>query len=117
MKRRLLKLAVAFVILAGIVFWIGTSIHASMGYSVQATFTTLPPNDDSFIAWLKAQAGIVQAHVDRETNDRRAETVLRVRLIQVQNLFGRPGFPEGIDRACEQFGYGPPGTKFQDARR
>jgi hypothetical protein len=100
-----------------LVLWLTKSVlysevRVSYNYGFEARFTTLPPDDDALVQWIKQQPGVVSSGVGvivlRSGND--AKTI-RVTFTQVRNLNGIPPTPD-LDTACASLGYGPMETPF-----
>jgi hypothetical protein len=117
-KRRWFRFSLAMLvalamgaILYGSWFAFTSLVHASIGYSMEAEFQTMPVNDLEFKAWLRDQPGVVQStvHVARP----RDRTVLVV-FIMSRDLRGYPTFPD-LDRACKALGYGGRAGAFRDS--
>jgi hypothetical protein len=104
----LLIIAVAW----GAYYWFIHSVHASLGYCLEAKFESFPPNDRELKKWLQAQPGIVPHHVAIGRFDR-DKKLLCIAFTQVRNLAGKPPIPD-VDAACERLGYVKPDGPFRD---
>ncbi len=115
MKHWLSLVVVALVFLSGVAAYhvFTHTVHASMGYCLEARFETLPPDDEPLKAWLRAQPGIVPhtVAVGRFDPD---EKLLVVMFTQVRNLANEPPLPD-LDAACQRLGYGQPDGRFRDS--
>ena len=109
----LIWIAVVVLIVAGGVQVIRKTLHASLGYTVESQFASLPANDTALIKWLQSQPGIVSSTVSVERVGG-GGTVLRVFFIQSRDLTSDPPFPD-LDGACSRLGYSSPVYKFRDS--
>lgn len=84
---------------------------ASVIYSVEADFKSMPANDHEFMAWLRNQPGVVPhtVHIDR-----RKGTALIVTFVMSRNLSGLPEFPD-LEQKSKALGYLGRNIAFRDS--
>ena len=103
-----IRLGIALALIA-LCIYIST-IPASYGYTVEAQFSKLPPNDTELKDWLARQPGVIDRtiHIKRSNGGK-----VRILLIISRNVWGNPPFPD-LDAACESLGYSGPNHEFKD---
>jgi len=90
------------------------NVYVSLGYCVEARFSSLPPNDKELCEWLKSQPGVVRhtVWISREGADRK---LLKVGFIMSQNLYREPPFPD-LGNRCKLLGYAGNDSGFKDSQ-
>ncbi len=111
---RWLRLLLWYGLFAAVVlgyYWLNHLIQIPYGYTVQADFDTLPPDDRALKSWLLVQPGIVAhtVHFGRVGPDRK---IVRIMFTQVRNQAGDPPFPD-FDKACRELGYTGGSSRFR----
>jgi hypothetical protein len=87
-------------------------VYPSFGYSVEARFDVMPPNDKALIDWLKSQPGVVGGMgVNRFEEDQK---LLQIIFTMSQNFAGEPPFPN-LDGIVPTLGYSGADGPFRDS--
>jgi hypothetical protein len=89
------------------------SLPASLGYTVEAEFTELPPDDTALENWLLSQPGVASAFVGQRAGDPK---VLVIHLLMTRNSWGQPPLPD-FEAKCEELGYRGREGRFRDSTR
>jgi hypothetical protein len=110
----ILLVGAALLLVAGA--WVGLHfIPASVGYTVEAEFASLPADDHELEAWLKTEPGVVP-HTVYVWRKKAAPKVVVVDFTMVKSEWGSPPFPD-LEAACERLGYRGRVGKFKDRPR
>jgi hypothetical protein len=115
MTRGKYLLVATVLIVVVVAAWVGLRfIPASLGYSVEAEFASLPERDHELEEWLKTQPGVVShtVHVWRKDGEPK---ILRIGFIMVRDGWDRPPFPD-LQGKCEALGYAGRTGPFRDFR-
>lgn len=93
-----LIIAIGAIIMIPIVQLYINNFKPTIGYGIRAEFRRLPADDAALIAWMKEQPGVINCHVNRDS-----DTTIVVYWNMSQNMAGPPT-PELRD-VFDTFGY------------
>ena len=110
MRRTWIILVCVVAVVAGAVLLLRHTIHASIGYTVMAEFSTMPKDDSGLRHWLHAQPGVVSAWTCRTNR------TLKVLVVMSRSLAGSPKIPD-LASGCSSLGYSGQDARFQDCEK
>jgi hypothetical protein len=83
------------------------------GYSIEAEFAELPPDDEALKAWLEQQPGVTRVFAITRGEARKT---IKIDLLMEQNAHYKPRFPD-VEKACAELGYKGRVERFRDTER